>query len=154
MQRKTSRYLLFLIIIALALPARAENLKGKIGLGLNFPGVQLNYGLTEKWLGEARVQFASGIFLIGARGYYRFLLGNKKIIPYLGAEADFISFKGEKTSGIGFGTLPFAGIEYFIIPKMSISIDLGPYWSILAGSGENVSGATLVINTGLTFYLK
>lgn len=154
MQRGITRYLLIIGMSALAFPVRGEDLKGKIGLGLNFPGAQLNYGLTEKWLAEARTQFGSGIFLIGVRGYYRFPLANKKIIPYLGAQGDFISFKGEKTSGIGFGTLPFAGIEYFIIPRLSVSLDLGPYWSMLFGSGENVSGASLVINTGLTFYFK
>ena len=44
--------------------------KGRFGLGLNYLGLQLRYGVSNSFLLEGKVQFGSFNTLIGGRGYF------------------------------------------------------------------------------------
>lgn len=132
--------------------ALAENIKGEIGVGVNYPGVNIRYGLSDKLIVEAKAQFASGIKVFGPRVYYNFT-STSKVNLYTGVELDYISFKGEKTSGSGMAGEIFIGGECFMTRRLSLGIDFGPAYTEISGSGQSASGTDFIINIGLNYYL-
>jgi len=48
----------------------SADIKGKLGVGANYPGLQVRYGITDNILVEGRAQFALNNITVGGRGYY------------------------------------------------------------------------------------
>jgi len=137
-------------------PARQkEGLAGQIGVGLNYPGVDLKIGLTPRFLLEARGQFGEGISAYGLRGYYYF---NPKGKPryFTGMEADLINFKGEESKGNGWCAIGFLGGEYFLSERFSLQLDFGPVYVSIKDKNTNLSegGIDYLVNMGINLYFK
>jgi hypothetical protein len=149
------RKILTITGILLLLPSSvlADSIAKRWGVGVNYPGLSVRYGLNEKNVLELRSQFGEGIFVIGSRYYYNFNPKDKAVI-FLGAEADYISFKGSDSEGSGFAIQGFVGGEYFISPNFGLSLDIGPAYITLKDKDTSLdeSGVDFVLNLGLTYY--
>ena len=125
--------------------------EGKIGVGVNYPGLSVKY-LAKPWAVEAKGQFGSGITVIGSRGYYYF---PQKPGFFAGGEIDYISFDGNPSKGSGYALEGFIGYEHFVSPNFAISADFGPAHISLKDTETKLteSGIEFVTNIGLTYYL-
>jgi hypothetical protein len=145
-----------MLIVAAALVligsiAGAADLKGKIGVGFNYPGVQVRYGITDKILAEYKMQFASTNMTIGARGYYNLfeIPGTVPIIPYVGGEYSMI-VSNVLTSG--YLTGGFVGVDVIVAKNLAIGGDAGLYWVSLGSTLGNYADYGLIFNAGITYY--
>lgn len=149
------KMVLFGIIISIFFISKAQaiDLNGRLGVGLNYPGVNVKYGITPKVAIEARGQFEKNITLFGPRFYYNFS-SNKIMNLFLGGEADWIKFKGEISKGSGFAVETFVGGEYFLTKNLSLTTDIGPaYISLKDADGKKSSeGIEYVVNVGVNYY--
>ena len=128
--------------------------QGTFGVGLNFPGLGLRYFFSDHYSGEIRGQFEKDVFVVGPR-VSRHFAPVTQVLPYVGVEADFVSFKGDISRGTGYALAVFAGGEYFIWPKqVTVQLDFGP---ALIGLSDNdydvsVSRVEFVVNFGINYY--
>jgi len=127
--------------------------KGRIGVGLNYPGIGVKYFFTDRFSLEARGYYEKDIFLAGPRlsRYFGPITG---VFPYIGVEADYVNFKGEVSEGSGiFGEVLIGG-EYFFWKKTSVQFDFGPAYIFLKDKNYSVSvgGIEYVVNFGLNYY--
>ncbi|MDI6792246.1 MAG: hypothetical protein QME81_05185 [bacterium] len=131
----------------------ADPLSKRWGVGANFPGVGLKYGINSQNTLEIRTQFGKDILVIGPR-YYRNLNPEGQTVVFLGGEADYLSFKGEASEGSGFVLEAFVGGEYFTTPNLGLSLDIGPAYISLKDkdTSESEGGVDFVTNLGLTYY--
>lgn len=145
--------LFFCLLFTLSFPVYAELAKGDFGVGLNYPGLGVRYFLCDKISLEGKGQFEKDIFVGGLRGYYYFK-PEAKVLPFIGLEADFVSFKGEESKGIGFAGELFVGGEYFFAKKLSLQLDFGPAYIFLKDkdTSEDVGGIEYVVNFGINYY--
>jgi len=142
-----------ILLVSIATPlVRANDISGKLGLGIGNPYIALKYGLTSKLSGEVRGAFGSGITVYGIRGCYNFNPESKAVI-FLGGEADLINFDTEGISGEGNVLMVFVGLEYFLSNRLALSTDIGPALITVSSEGTSVSGLEWVFNVGINFYL-
>lgn len=147
-------YGLFLITFVSQL--QANDRKGKMNIGLNYPGVSFRYGLGERLAVEIKGQFDSDITIIGPRVYYYFgnLIGNIDI--FAGMENDVIFFKGDESKGKGLAQVVFIGVEYFINKKLSLGADIGQALILLSDDDTNESEFTTqsIVNISINYYFR
>ncbi|MFH1415122.1 MAG: hypothetical protein ABIH89_03440, partial [Elusimicrobiota bacterium] len=100
-----------------------------------------------------KCQIEKDIFVGGLRGYYYFS-PEKKLIPFTGLEAGFVSFVGEDSEGTGFTGELFVGGEYFFTKRFSFQMDFGPALLSLRDkdTSESVTGLEYVVNFGIYYY--
>lgn len=149
-----SKKTLFLVgfgLLMYAVPTHADDVKGKLGLGFNVPGVSVKYGISSHYAFEMRAQTATDLIVVGPRLYYNYNPADR-LVYYFGAEGDSIVFKTSTSSGIGYGFEAFGGAEYFFQQNLSLSLDAGPAYITVSDYGENDSGIDVVINIGVNWY--
>jgi len=153
MKKKTA-VLAVLVLLTFPALAYAQSIKGRLGLGLNYPGVSARYGLSNKFALEMKGQFGSGVAVFGPRAYYYFGT-DSKVCLFAGAELDYVSFKGDVSSGGGIAIEPFLGGDYFISKHLALGLDIGPAFIALSdkNTDESVSGMEFVANINITCYL-
>lgn len=136
------------------IPPTERGIKGRVGLGVNYPGVGLKVGLSQRFMFEARGQFGEGVSAYGGRIYYYFNPQGR--ICYLtGIEGALISFKGKFSEGSGYCLLALLGGEYFLAKIFSFQLDFGPAYIYIKDKETAFSKSTFdyVINLGLNLYL-
>ena len=83
----------------------------------------------------------------GLYGTYSVLLPDGKMVPYAGAEINYIPFGKESTVNLG----PYAGFKYFV--KENINIDVNGNYSINLGSTYGQEGLSIhplfMVNVGV-----
>ena|SRR5581483_8171039 len=127
--------------------------QGRVGLGLNYPGVELKYFYTDSLALEARAQLDGEVWTAGLRHYF-YLGALSGIYPFWGLEADYVGFKTDVAQGGGFSGLALAGGEYFFIRNLSAQLDFGPAYISLADAptGVTAGGADFVLNFAINYY--
>ncbi len=128
--------------------------QGTLGVGLNIPGFGLRYFFSEHYSGEVRGQFEKDIFVAGLR-VSRYFGPVTQVLPYVGVEADYVSFKGDISRGSGYALEVLGGGEYFVWQKqVSIQLDFGPALIGLSDNDNDVSGRGIefVVNFGINYY--
>lgn len=135
-------------------------------LGVSYTGAQLRYQISPKYAAEFRYQYGEAdssygdvkAEVEGFRGY-RFIPYRRNLAWYLGAE---IAHANAHTPGgnrayetQGFAAGGFAGLEYRVLPRLAIGMDIGPYFISLKEKQTQLTQTNLdfVINTALNFYL-
>jgi hypothetical protein len=128
---------------------------GKVGLGINYPGVSLRYCFNQIVSIEGRGQISSGSDNASAFGgrLYCNILKTHRVITYGCIEGDVVSFKGGDSNASGYLGGVFAGLEYFIRNNLSLQGDIGPAFVSLNGNSVQVGSLHYVVNFGLTYYL-
>jgi len=144
-------FFLAVILILVSSMGNSADMKGKIGAGFNYPGIQIRYGITDKILAEYKMQFASNNLTMGARGYYNLfeIPGTVTITPYVGGEFSWIT-SSVLTSG--YLTGGFAGVELMVAKNISIGGDAGLYWVSLGSTLGTYADYGLIFNAGITYY--
>lgn len=152
--RKRTAALAVLVLLSFPALVNAQSIKGRLGLGLNYPGVSARYGLSNKFALELKGQFGSGVTVFGPRAYYYFST-DSKVCLFAGAELDYVSFKGDVSSGGGRAVEPFVGGDYFISEHLALGLDIGPAFIAISDkdTDESVSGMEFVANINITWYL-
>lgn len=153
MRRELLMVMVMAMLVFFILPAQANDLSGQLGIGVNFPGVSVKYGLNPNLSLEGKCQFASGIVVGGPRVYYNFN-PESKLVLFVGGELDYVSFDTDNTSGNGFAGEVFGGGEYFLTDKLAFLMDLGPAYTKVAGSDEEKDGWDIVLNLGFNYYFS
>jgi hypothetical protein len=127
----------------------------KCGIGVNYLGVGLKYFLSKKVGLEWKTQFDAGIILTGVRGYF-YVRDLWKFLFFAGIETDYVLFKTDKITGDGFVYGIFIGSEYFLLKRVSIQLDIGPYGISLRdrNTGIMLSSMDYVVNFGINWYFK
>ncbi len=139
--------------------ADGEDFGHSAAVGVNYPGANFKLFFLNSFAGEIRGQYADKIFTGGARLYYYpsiFGSDNARLRSFLGAEADYISFKGHisKGNGAAFGAL--GGVEWFLSRSLSVQTDAGPFYIALKDkdSALKQGGLEFVLNFAANFYFK
>ena len=164
--------LAFLLCAALssALPVQAASdsnqppgFKRKLGVGLAYTGGLLRYGFKKHWSLEGHYLIGKASSndgdvsssAVGLRVYRHFRL-EEKLQCYAGADASYLSATSNNfKSSAGFGGGGFGGLEYYILPRLSVGLDLGPYFITMNKNNgvDSESGVDFVLNTFLNFYI-
>ncbi len=164
-------FLIFALFFAALVSARCGtgsepgNPKRSFGTGLTYTGGLIRAGFGERWAVDARFLYdvtntSNGDVksqIIGARGYFSFRT-RKKLQPYVGIEADYVSSKlnnGTSYDVTGFTTGGFLGLEYYLTNRISLGVDMGPYYIKLKESSlsQSASEFDFVANSFLNFYI-
>ncbi|MCX5786418.1 MAG: hypothetical protein NTX59_12090 [Elusimicrobia bacterium] len=139
--------------------ADQETFGRSAALGVNYPGGNLKIFLPDSFAAELRGQYVDKILTGGARLYYYpsvFGFNNARLRPFLGAEGDYISFKGQLSKGNGAAFGAIAGVECFLSKRISVQTDAGPFYIALKDnkSALRQSGLEFVLNFGVNFYFN
>lgn len=144
--------LAFLFLGVAAACEASDYLTGRVGVGVNWEGLQLKYGFAKDWMAEGKVQFASSNTVAGAR-VYRFLPAWSRtifpIFPYLGTECDWV-FSDYLKGGVLGGA--FGGFEMMPCSYIGIGADMGLYYQNLWSGLGTMVDVGIVVNVGATFY--
>jgi hypothetical protein len=102
---------------------------------------------------EPKIQFGDDIFVAGLRGSYYFSRWLSDII-YTGVELDYIYYKGKMSEGSGIASSVYMGVELFTSNALSIQLDIGPVFMLLADKNYDITGNYFNImgNIGFNFY--
>jgi len=150
----------------------------RLAIGFNDLGEQLRIHFKRDWAVEQRFLMgtASSDFgtvhanVFGLRGY-RFLPERRRFRLYVGLEGDYVttSLRSVNTTGnpssvatvSGFGQTSgyamggFGGVEYRLLKRIALDLDIGPYMIGVKEKVTGVSDASLdfVANTAINVYL-
>jgi len=130
----------------------SPNLGGRFGVGLNYPGIQARYGITDSLLLEGKAQFSSNNTTVGGRIYYLFMKipGSVAILPYVGGSFSWV-FSPYLRYG-GYVTGGFVGTELMVSKNIGLGADAGLYYVSLTSSLGTYTDYGLLFNVGLTYY--
>lgn len=133
----------------------ADDLSKKWGVGINYPGLSVKYGINAESVIEIKTQFGEDIFVIGPR-YYRNFNSKDRAVIAVGGEVDYVTFKGEFSEGSGWVIGAFVGGEYFANHNYGISLDIGPAYISIKDKDTSLdeSGIDFILNLGLTYYFE
>lgn len=130
--------------------------EGSFAVGINYPGISIQYGVAEREVLELRIQSLQDITVIGPR-YYIFLSEKiTRLNPYYGFEFDVIPFSGKYSKGTGFAGEVFVGVNEYLSKKIFIGMDIGPAYLYFADQNThlNVSGLDFVMNFSINYVFK
>ena len=133
-------------------PVDSRVSRGRIGVGLNFPGLGVRALIGTGWLVEARANYAKEAQVMGGR-VYRYVSPMGRIYPYLGLEGDYVKFNGDGVKAEGPAGEAFAGVEVFIRKNISVQGDFGLAHVGLDGRRITLDGIRYVVNFGITYYI-
>ncbi len=137
--------------------------KRKLGIGFAYTGGLIRYGFKKHWSLEGHYLIGKASSndgdvhstAMGLRAYRHFRL-DKRLQWYAGADASYLSAKSDHfKSSFGLGAGGFGGMEYYILPRLSIGFDLGPYYIKITQNqyGGSESGLEFILNSFLNFYI-
>jgi hypothetical protein len=130
-----------------------------VGLGMIGPlvrkGFKKDYSLEGHYFfGETGDDDLSAHVFFGMRGYRHFRT-DRRLQLFAGLEADYVLGETRIQKSTGYLTGGFAGIEYYLTRRLSLGLDLGPYyvWLKEKDFGNSGGGVDFVLNTFLNFYI-
>jgi hypothetical protein len=133
----------------------SANLSKKIGVGIGYPYFSIKYNFSSKIASEIRYATGEGINVYAGRFYWNFFQ-LRKLNAFTGIEGGYIDFDTLDTEGTGYEGSIFIGGEYFINPKFSFGLDIGPVYISVdtaeLGKEFNVGGIEWVSNLCLNYY--
>lgn len=124
---------------------------GRFGLGINWPGIQIRYGITNSLMAEGLFQFGVQNNSGGGRIYYLFdgFQGPVSVFPCIGGA--YIWIFSPLLQG-GYITGGFVGAEFLVTKNIGLGGDAGLYYANLWSSLGGYSDIGLIYNVGLTYY--
>ena len=133
-------------VLALIFTDKARGEEGKLGLGVNYPGIQVRYGQME-----FKAQFGALNTCLALRGYFpiaKIPVEALSFNPYWGIEGGYIL--SSYLAG-GFETGGFAGVEVEFNKNVKLNADIGLYLVDVWGKG-NVLDVGMITNLGVYYY--
>jgi hypothetical protein len=152
-------FLFIFILVIFPITLNAET-KGKVAVGLVYPGICVKVKVQDKLFVEPRVMAEGKVLVVGARTYFNIkgcgeCFGKGVYIFYLGSGINYTKFEGTSSKGIGYAVEGFFGVEYFLNERVSVCADFGPAYISLKDKDIALkeSGIEWVINIGAIFYI-
>jgi len=126
---------------------------GRVGVGLNFPGLGIRWFIKDRIPLELRMQIEPGLFVPSLR-VARYFNPVARVYPYIGIEGAYGNYKSKITAAQGCAGAGYLGGEYYIWKRISLQFDFGLAYVYLGGAKYklSVSGLEYVLNFGLTYY--
>ena len=151
MENKRKMFALIIVlaslgILALIFTDKARGEEGKLGLGVNYPGIQVRYGQME-----FKAQLGTLNTVLAGRGYFpiaKIPVEALSFNPYWGIEGGYIL--SSYLAG-GFETGGFAGLEVEFNKNVKLNADIGLYLVDVWGKG-NVLDVGMITNLGVYYY--
>jgi len=151
MENKRKMFALIIVlaslgVLALIFTDKARGEEGKLGLGVNYPGIQVRYGQME-----FKAQFGALNTCLALRGYFpiaKIPVEALSFNPYWGIEGGYIL--SSYLAG-GFETGGFAGVEVEFNKNVKLNADIGLYLVDVWGKG-NVLDVGMITNLGVYYY--
>jgi hypothetical protein len=158
-----------LALLLLCASMQAADMPHTLALGATVVGAQLHWGFASKWALEVRAlrdqekeESDTGTITAYATGlrayrYFRPATAGHRTRIYMGLEAASTRSTSDnndyKTSGFAFGG--FGGAEIYLLRRLSLGLDMGPYVISSKVRGGNTSSGemSVVVNTYMNFYL-
>ena len=123
----------------------------RYSFGIGYPDLRARAQVWGPMDVELKYAFGDGVQAYSGRLYYR-AVPLQKLNLTLGAEGGALSFSGvESLSGTGSFFGGFAGAEYDLAKRLSLSADFGPQMVTVNSGGSSVGGLEWVISTALYF---
>lgn len=124
-------------------------------VGAIYPGASIKRFLSARTAWELRGQSSSGIIAIGPR-YYSYFSAPATPRLYWGLEADYISFKGKQSKGVGYAGGGFVGGELMLGDKLGLATDFGPMYISLTDNDYSQSASNLeyVLNMAIYWHFR
>jgi len=151
-------------------PSPEQPYMRKLGLGAVYTGFQVRAGFLKSWSAEMRYLLAQAetesrtvkSSVVSGRIYKHFRI-NRPIQLYAGGDFSYGWANGSASSGSaysgdlkasGYAAGGFGGIEYYILRRLSIGLDIGPYYIDMKEktTGERDRGLDFVFNTFINVY--
>ena len=137
--------------------------KRRLSLGLGYTGALIRYRIKSRWSLEGHYLVGKtssddgdvSSRAIGLRALRHFH-PERNLQWYVGADASFLSAESDHfKSSSGFGAGGFGGLEHYVLPRLSITLDAGPYYIQITqrSGGDSDSGIDFVLHTSLNFHL-
>ena len=150
-----NRPLLLSLAIAAFAASPASAQPGDVTLGLNYPGAMVGYRRAN-WAFELRGQGQNDTTLFGARVSRLFPLANSRHQLYVGVEGGRFEKKAKgnvdkATGGVGGA---FVGLESFVTRRVSLAVDVGPYYASASDAGESATIFDFVANASVNFHWR
>ena len=126
---------------------------GTFGLGLNYPGVGMRYFMNDRFALEAKAQKEQNV-LVGGFRLYNYFRPAHGLFLILGVEGDYVHYKSDVSMGSGYAGGAFAGVELFVLPRVTLQADFGPTYVSLRDQNELISVGSIeyVVNFGINAY--
>lgn len=152
------------ICFLVTMPAKAEQYPHKLAVGTTYIGAQLHWGFAEKWALEFRAltgeadSTTEGTVTGKAYGVraYRYLRRPSRVRFFFGGEVASTYSRSStydyETSGLALGG--FGGTEIYLLKRLSVGLDVGPYLlsTKVRGGNTEEGEVTFVINSFMNFY--
>lgn len=124
-----------------------------LGLGINYPGINIKWLASDKFALEGKYQSANDISVAGLRGYY-YLNPSSLYMLFVGIEGDRVTFDGDDSKGNGIAGEIFFGLEYPFSRSMTFQFDVGPAFISLEddSTNETETGLEGIVNFGIYYY--
>jgi hypothetical protein len=147
----------------MACSSYAADAFNKLAVGVTYKGGQVHWGFAKKWAVELRAVKAEQASsagtvtssAVGLRGI-RYFRAPSRLRFYTGLEGASTqsdsSTDNYKTSGFAIGG--FAGSEIYLLKRLSVGVDIGPYFlsSEVRRSDTSDGEVYIVINSFMNFY--
>ena len=134
-----------------------ESCGGRLGLGVNYPGLGVRYCFSRHVSAEVRGQMElidSKVHASAYGGRLYWSVGQfGRLLPYVCAEGDYGGFDDGTSKASGYLGGLFAGLEYFPWRRFSVQVDFGPAYVSLTGDSATTSSLHYILSFGLTYYL-
>ena len=126
---------------------------GRMGVGLNYPGVGLRLFFADRYAVEAKAQYERPTLVAGPR-LYGYIGSLGRLFPYAGLEGVYARFRENEVAANGYAAGAFVGGEIYIRSKCSIQFDFGSTYIFLADRNLSISvdGLRFTTNFGLNYY--
>jgi len=128
---------------------------GNWAVGLLYPGAAIKYVTNGTTAWELRAQSGLDILAFGGR-YYQYFSSASDTRLFCGIDAEYVTYKGESSKGLGFAGGAFAGGEILLTKQIGLLVDFGPMYIKLndKNASETVGGIEYVVNMGIYWHFK
>jgi hypothetical protein len=157
-------FILAILLLVLPHVGQAGEVPHKLAVGATVVGAQVHWGFAKRWAVELRAlkdettSETSGevtAYAYGVRGY-RYFRRPSRLRFFMGVEAaatrSYSSLYEYETTGYAFGG--FGGAEIYLLRRLSVGVDAGPYFlsSEVRRSNTSEGETAIVVNSFMNFY--
>jgi hypothetical protein len=126
----------------------ASAARAELSVGVGYPYAAVRYDFIPQASAEAKYAFSDGVNVFAGRGYWNFLR-TRSLNAFAGLEAGGLNFNTLGIAGTGVEYGAFVGGRYEVLPKLEVSLDLGPSMINLSSQGTDNSGVEWIVTAGV-----
>jgi hypothetical protein len=142
--------------------AKTPDYRRTLAVGFGYTGLIVRCGFKDAWAVETQYLFGQADSTDGdvssqlavVRGYRHFRL-RQRLQLFAGTAIGYVTAKSTTFKSTGYLGGAFGGIEYYLMKRLSVGFDVGPYYFTLneKTAGQSSSGVDFVVNSFLNFYI-